>query len=305
MKAWFFTVMLSFTVLAQTRSVGFVRTLANIKPAPTTSVCVTWNKRDFIYRVDVAGSARTPGESEFVAIDDAFATWSAASANCSDLKFVKGDRILKPAVGKGSESERAITFRERLCRDVVPLKAPCLADGSCSGEYACWDISSSIIGLTTVTYSTRTGIAVDADIELNAASFLMTAVASPACPEGREVSSCVAYDVQNTLTHELGHALGFDHVDDPKSTMYASAPSGETAKRILDYGSQDGLCNTYPKGQPPLGCDEQAVLRRKVVARNSACDATNALDPMLWLTVAALEWRRRVGKKPAERRAWL
>ena len=28
-------------------------------------LCVTWNKREFTYVVDAAGSTRTPGESEF------------------------------------------------------------------------------------------------------------------------------------------------------------------------------------------------------------------------------------------------
>jgi Matrixin len=269
-----------------------MRTLAS--EGTSGVACVTWNKREFVYRVDTEGSARTPGDSEFTAIDAAFSTWQVVSDLCSDYKFKRGDRILKPKVGKGTESANVITFRERNCRDVVPANDVCLADGSCSDAYACWDISSAVIGLTTVTYSTRTGIAVDADIELNAGSFLMTTISSPPCLEGREGPTCVAYDVQNTMTHEIGHAMGFDHVEDVKSTMYASAPLGETSKRIIDLGTQDGFCSTYPRGQPPLPCDEQAQLKRKIVAEGSACSSFGFANPFSFLLILLCLMRRRL-----------
>ncbi len=234
-----------------------------------TRLCVTWSTRTFTYRVDAAGSARTPGEAEFTAIDASFASWQAVSDTCSDFRFVRGARLADGRVGRGTESENYLTFRDTDCADVVPLSDPCLAAGGCANGYRCWDHSSGTIGLTTVTYSTRTGVAIDADIEFNSAGFFFTTISSPPCEPGNESALCVAYDVQNTTTHEIGHAVGFDHVDDLTSTMAPTAPLGEIGKRALDEGTAAGFCQTYPRGQPPVPCDELAVLRSRIIASNT------------------------------------
>lgn len=232
-------------------------------------LCVTWSTRTLTYRVDAAGSAQTPGDAEFTAIDQAFASWQAVSDGCSDFRFERGPRIADPRVGRGTESENVLTFRETDCGDVVAVSDPCLASGTCGNVHKCWDHSSGTIGLTTVTYSTRTGIAVDADVEFNASGFLFTTITSPACAPGQEAPTCAAYDVQNTATHELGHVLGFDHVDTPTSTMAPTAPLGETSKRVIDEGTAAGFCQTYPRGQPPVPCDELGVLRSRIIASNT------------------------------------
>lgn len=259
--------LLGLTAPLAAQAQAFRRTVANVTNGST--LCVTWADRNFDYRVDQAGSARTPGETEFTAIDAAFATWQAVSDTCSEFKFIRGQRIADGRVGRGTQTENLVIFREVNCRDVVPPSDPCLADGSCANVHRCWDHSDGTIGLTTVTYSTRTGIAVDADIELNAGAFLFTSISSPPCEVGREAVTCVAYDVQNTTTHEIGHAVGFDHSTDPASTMAATAEVGETRKRVIDVGTASGFCQTYPRGQPPVPCDELAVARSRIIARNT------------------------------------
>src|SRR5207302_353838 len=95
----------------------------------------------------------------------------------------------------------------------------------------------------------------------------------------------VATDIQNTVTHEFGHAMGFDHTLYPNSTMNPTAPIGETSKRIIDLGTAQGFCNVYPRGQPPLSCDETGSLQRRIIADNRGtpgltalgCDATGGL----------------------------
>jgi hypothetical protein len=259
--------------------------------------CVTWNRRDFSYHFDPAGSARTPGDTELAAIDDAFATWQALADTCSDFTFTRGAPVTRPAVGPGSAGENVVVFREVVC----PADAPCVADGSCARALGCWDHSSGVIALTTVTYSTRTGVALDADMELNAAGFLFTTVPAPPCQDGREAVTCVAYDVQNTVTHEIGHMLGFDHVEAANSTMAPTAPVGETSKRIIDLGTADGLCRTYPRGQPPVPCDDVAQLQRHVIARGTgtfACGSANSAQaaPLVLAALAFMTMlRRRVG----------
>src|SRR5688572_16638895 len=116
-----------------------------------TQLCVTWNKREFVYVVDSAGSTRTPGESEFFAVDAAFATWQAVSDTCSDFKFTRGARQAKVQIGKGTETSNAIVFREESCRTAAPQADPCQADGSCTNKFHCWDHSDFTIALTTTT----------------------------------------------------------------------------------------------------------------------------------------------------------
>jgi hypothetical protein len=243
----------------------------------TTVICVTWAKRTIVYQVDAAGSAQTPGDTEFAAIDAAFATWQALSDSCSDMKFIAGPRVSNPKVGRKTEDSNVLTFREVNCVDVVPAADPCLADGSCANTYRCWDHSDTTIALTTSTYSTRTGVLADADIEFNASrhqdgsSFLFTTVSSPPCAEAAVGVTCVANDLQNTATHEIGHLVGFAHVTDPSSTMYPSAPIGETTKRVIDVGTSDGFCGTYPRGAAPVPCDELARQNTRITASTQGC----------------------------------
>ena len=53
------------------------------------------------------------------------------------------------------------------------------------------------------------------------------------------------YDVQNILTHELGHALGLGHSANTEATMYYSADLGETKKRDLHTDDLNGYWAIY------------------------------------------------------------
>ena len=277
MRRWLLLAVVSMASMAQAQS--WLRTRAD--STSQTPLCVTWAKRTFVYRVDSAGSERTPGDTEFTAIDSAFSTWQAVADRCNDFVFTRGARIVGGTVGKGTESDNVVIFREQNCREVVDGTDPCVSEGSCANTYRCWDHSQGTIGLTTVTYSTRTGVAVDADIELNGAGFLMTTISSPPCEVGREAVTCVAYDVQNTVTHEIGHAVGFDHVADPGSTMAPTAPIGETSKRVLDVGTAEGFCQTYPRGQPPTPCDQLAEQQSRIVAENTGTFGISCVNSSL------------------------
>ena len=55
-----------------------------------------------------------------------------------------------------------------------------------------------------------------------------------------------AYDVQNAMTHELGHMLGLDHSTSSKlNTMYPSCSLGETTKRTVKQDDLNGFHHIY------------------------------------------------------------
>ena len=63
------------------------------------------------------------------------------------------------------------------------------------------------------------------------------------------VGSGSAYDVQNALTHELGHWLSLGDETDSGSinnTMYYSIALGETKKRTLETDDLNGINYIYP-----------------------------------------------------------
>jgi hypothetical protein len=280
----------------------FVRTRAQ-SASGDSNLCVTWGVRKVTYRMDAAGSARTPVEAEFTAIDNAFASWQNLARGCSDFEFVRGPRITDPKVGRGTDEDNVVTFREESCLDVVPGNDSCLADGSCGNKHRCWEHGDATIALTTSTYSRRTGVVVDSDIEFNAGAssdgsrFLFTTISSPSCIDGNESPFCTAYDIQNTATHEIGHLVGLDHVSAPTSTMAPTASLGDLQKRVIDPGTASGFCGTYPRGSPPVRCDDLAQLKNKITARSTGtlvgCSCDSSLGGMPWFAVLALLRRRR------------
>jgi uncharacterized protein (TIGR03382 family) len=210
-----------------------------------------WATRGHSYQIDAQGTADVSGTSAFDAVRRSFATW--AAVGCSDLKFdevapARTDRHV--GYVQGGTNRNLILWRNAACASAVPANDPCLTQGGCSNKYDCWDGDSSAIAITTTTSVTSTGEILDTDIELNDAAFAFTTADGPPCPPGGPRVGCVAYDVQNTVTHEAGHTMGLGHSSDQTATMYALAPSGETSKRILHPDDVQGICAIYPKGQP-------------------------------------------------------
>jgi len=112
-----------------------------------------------------------------------------------------------------------------------------------------WPHDRNALALTTVTFcendtpSCPAGTIVDADVEVNEVLYQFTTG-----------DSSPLNDLENTLTHELGHLLGFEHSAQPASTMYAVAPAGEREKRDLSAVDINGLCDAYPASRC-LACD--------------------------------------------------
>ena len=214
-----------------------------------TATSVRWNP-------SAAGNPVNAGDSEFAAMRRSFASWNEVLGACGNFSLVEGDALARRDVGyreDPNENVNLVLFRTESCSGRVPTSAACRADNSCGNVYDCWDYDARTIGLTTTTYDVKTGIVYDSDIELNAASFEFTTADGAACGADAIRQDCVGYDVENTLTHEVGHLVGLDHTTAQGSTMNPRAPAGETSKRTIDPGSRAFICEVYPKGGASVG----------------------------------------------------
>ena len=242
---------------AQAGDVPYVRTHATDNAGTQEDQCLHWNAGPVPYRASPGASGERVSES--LAVDRAFQSWQTQMETCGNLSLDKGSASMSRAVGyvSGGQNENLVLFREKSCATAVPSKIDaCYEKQSCNNDYDCWPeaYGDKTIALTTTTYDVKTGQLYDADIELNASVFFFTTVDSPSCRAGTESVNCVAYDVQNTVTHEAGHLLGLDHTPDSRSVMYPKAPIGELGKRTLDTGSLAFVCAAYPKGAASTDC---------------------------------------------------
>lgn len=123
-----------------------------------------------------------------------------------------------------------------------------------------WPYDEKALAATIVTLRADTHEIVDADIVFNGQSHHFRVVDAMAKGEQNDHID----DIQNTLTHELGHALGLMHnPDDVKVVMYPSAAPLEISKRLLAQDDKDGLLNLYstapatalPGPEPIAGCN--------------------------------------------------
>lgn len=121
-----------------------------------------------------------------------------------------------------------------------------------------WSYDKGSLAVTVVTVDTRTHRILDADIAFNPKRKFR------ALPKQAQVGG--HDDIQNTLTHELGHALGLAHnPSEPEAVMYPMAHPGEINKRTLSADDRTGLAFLYPEPpaseelpEPAQGCSQGA-----------------------------------------------
>ena len=91
-------------------------------------------------------------------------------------------------------------------------------------------VSADALAVTLVTTRRDTGEILDTDVVFNARDHVFAALG----PAGMLGAPDAPFDIQNTLTHEMGHVLGL--VEDPThpdATMYPESARGEVSKRTL------------------------------------------------------------------------
>jgi MYXO-CTERM domain-containing protein len=119
------------------------------------------------------------------------------------------------------------------------------------------------LALASVSFDPANGEIVDVDLEVNAANWEFRILDDG--PDG------TMHDLQNTLTHEIGHFLGLDHCHGDALTgeascetvtMRAQAELGDTSMRSLSADDTAGVTEIYPllgceqpeRDDPPKGC---------------------------------------------------
>jgi len=114
-------------------------------------------------------------------------------------------------------------------------------------EYWSSDYPRGAVALTFVHYDEATGEIVDTDVAFNGANFSFGLVDDPENCDG-------ITDIQNTMTHEAGHMLGFDESDVDGATMWPYTFECDIEKRTLADDDIAGLCVLYPVDNDPQVC---------------------------------------------------
>ncbi|HEX7838043.1 MAG TPA: hypothetical protein VF469_11300 [Kofleriaceae bacterium] len=223
-----------------------------------------WASAHVSVTVDAAGTVAIPGDQAFAIIDAALDTWNKATINssCSYLAVTDAGR---KSLEVGNDGKNLIKIRDLMWGRPA------------TGSDPARSYSPSAAGITTATYiddgGSRDGEIVDADIEINGVDFAISAGGV-----SNSEKACHA-ELQNTLTHELGHLHGLEHpclaggdpprVDDMgapvpscssalpakilDATMYNFQDCGETKKETLSDDDIESMCKIYPAGMAPGG----------------------------------------------------
>lgn len=255
---------------------------------PGDGPSVAWSERSVV--VQRSGGS---DDVDVGAIDDALAAGAAqwTGVACSDLEVSVGPVTNVRLVGfdwhKGSDdpaNQNIVVFRN---------SAP---NSNAADPLDEWLHTFGALAITTVTFESTTGALLDADIEVNDVSFDFTAC-DPA-----DVDCLVEFDLQNTLTHELGHVIGLDHPppSEPGSgeaTMFASAAAGDVGKRDLAADDEDAVCTVYPADGALGECFGVGRPAPSAVRFEQTLCASTGRDGVA-LALGLLVLLRRRGRKP-------
>jgi len=280
-----------------------------IKDGQDTGVYEQWKQSCIplvVYPNDLANEM-TVDEIE-QATSAAAAAWSNTDIDGTYLD-VQVNASFDATPSTGSDSYHDIVFKNPWCDP---------GDPTCQLE---------ALAITSVWAGQTSGTIVDADIEVNAQYAVWTdLVAHPAT--GKQ-------DLQNALTHEMGHLIGLDHdcytpgsdpvqmtdntgvlvpdclgasADVQNDVMYTKADPGDVSKRTLKPNDIQAVLDIYPTSADPHLCLAVGQVVSLSTASSSGCHcavdsssgAPGAGPPALALVVALVVRARR--RRPRARR---
>ncbi len=281
MRNLFIALLLAVSIGSARRAEAYLCTaVPNSRPVLSQA----WNQRCIPYYLSTSGSL-LDGEARRQLVAQSFAVWSAPT--CTDLTFNDfGYTDQDPGFDPRRDDNKNIVIA--------------VEDANMAREL----FTQNELAITITSFNTATGEIFDADIMINASRFAFEDLAST---EACKALSDQPYDLRNTLVHEMGHFIGFEHDPDPESTMYASAPMCETMKRDLTEDNVLGVCTVYATAQVTQTCAPPDTYDKgpgnpsdfrnqcdKAVVRGCACTGTPSSPSLSWCVVlGALFWARR------------
>ena len=193
------------------------------------------------------------------AVTAAAAAWSADLNACTFLKIQVGSSTAATPTAT-LDGRNSVIFRS------TSWCSPSDSPGTCS--YA-----PESLAITTVFANLRDGRILEADVEVNAKNYIWADLTLEGAGAGKQ-------DLQNAVTHELGHLIGLDNScvsrkvlpvpldnagqpvpscdtaspDVQATTMFDSNLPGDISKRTLAPDDIQGLCTIYPEASDPGMC---------------------------------------------------
>ncbi len=166
---------------------------------------LAWSNPTVNWRLNSNGSDDISDGSFEPAIEHAFQTWQ--DVNGSNIAFVRGadTTAVNPA-----GSTHIVAFDESNVSGYFPT-------------------GSGIVAITPISYNTSTGAILDADILFNGSQFTFSTDGSPG-----------SFDVQDVITHEIGHFIGLDHSPQVAGTMWPYVSPGQWLHRSLTADEESG-----------------------------------------------------------------
>ncbi len=148
-----------------------------------------------------------------------------------------------------------------------------------------WPYDPTVIGLTTNWYYVDSGEIISSDIEFNMQHYTWRIINDPLTCNPQVDTDVV--DVQNIVTHEIGHFIGLDHTPVEGATMYYASPPCDTEKRTLHQDDIDGVVFLYPVSNYPViervdpyqGSRGENTFTLDIYGKNFSSDAVAYLSP--------------------------
>ena len=187
----------------------------------TQGLDLFWSNACVGYMINQSASREVPLADAKRIIDAAFETWNSVrcptghpiGVTVSDLGTAECGQV---RYNGNSPNQNLIVFRDTSW----PYNDP-----------------NNTLGLTTVTFDSKTGEILDADMEINSSGHNLSIT---------DQVPASGFDLLSVVTHEAGHFLGLAHATSSTSTMFASYKPGTTALRTLTADDIAGVCAIYP-----------------------------------------------------------
>lgn len=227
---------LAMVVFAGANAQAFCRTTSEAPSPnfqPTGDACwvkgipVWWKDSCVAYEVEATGGKNLPLDEVSQIAASSFEAWTTAQCGGGTITMAitRGNPVPQSCTMVGYVKGAKNNVNEIVFHDDV------------------WPYNDGIntIALTTLTFNADTGQILDADIELNSASGMITTSAPTA----------TTFDLQSVLTHETGHFFGLAHSGHTEATMYSMYKPASTSMRVLATDDVSGICAIYGTNERP------------------------------------------------------